>query len=395
MWRGVGPPFHPELVPKAKTIFDFDNWITIHSFGALVLRLSRARWLGVFGAEGCCCNGWGIRPAAGGSFVCAGATGMARQQQHSAHPVAEAPTPLHPRPSPAPPPIPTGWPSVEAYYHGSSSALRIPKVTIPLLCIQALDDPIAPKEAIPYDACQANPNCVLVTTACGGHLGWVSGPGAPFSHPWTDNVMTEWFSSVHLQLLQRAAKGAASNAEVTAAATAADGSDEQQAEVAAAAAAAASAALAAALQQQPQQQQQQVDAEFVATLQAAVHAAVTAAVGVVVERRGAVAAALSTGAAAEQAAAEAAGASPVPPASSASAHEEQVQPAAAAPPAPSAFTAAAAGSSSDGTASREVEGRRRHMSSSGAEPADSTGEAWALGARAASLNLGALRWNWS
>lgn len=129
-----------------------------------------------------------------------------------------------------------GWPSVDAYYAGSSSARRIPEVKIPLLCIQALDDPIAPKEvwlpcgrcfaccsahwrhvvaptahavcdpdavaahtmlacplpqAIPYAACEANPNCVLATTPCGGHLGWVSGPGAPFDHPWTGEGAAE------------------------------------------------------------------------------------------------------------------------------------------------------------------------------------------------------------
>ena len=45
---------------------------------------------------------------------------------------------------------------------------------------QAADDPIAPKAAIPISAIQANPNCVLAITPAGGHLGWSSGPGAPF-----------------------------------------------------------------------------------------------------------------------------------------------------------------------------------------------------------------------
>jgi predicted alpha/beta-fold hydrolase len=33
IWRGVGEPFKPELVPSAETIEDFDEYITIHSFG--------------------------------------------------------------------------------------------------------------------------------------------------------------------------------------------------------------------------------------------------------------------------------------------------------------------------------------------------------------------------
>lgn len=68
-----------------------------------------------------------------------------------------------------------GFPSVDAYYAGSSSALSIPNVAIPLLCVQADNDPIAPKEAIPYDAIAANPNTALVVTPTGGHLGWMAG----------------------------------------------------------------------------------------------------------------------------------------------------------------------------------------------------------------------------
>lgn len=93
-----------------------------------------------------------------------------------------------------------GWPSVDVYYAQSSSSLSIPNVKIPLLCIQALDDPIAPKEAIPYAELAANTDCVLVVTPCGGHLGWVSGPGAPFGHPWTDVAVVQWLKSVLQEL---------------------------------------------------------------------------------------------------------------------------------------------------------------------------------------------------
>ena len=41
--------------------------------------------------------------------------------------------------------------------------------------VQAADDPIAPKEAIPFKALEENPNCLLVLTPTGGHLGWCSG----------------------------------------------------------------------------------------------------------------------------------------------------------------------------------------------------------------------------
>jgi hypothetical protein len=45
--------------------------------------------------------------------------------------------------------------------------------------LQAADDPIAPEAAIPVKAIEANENCMLVITPAGGHLGWVSGAGAP------------------------------------------------------------------------------------------------------------------------------------------------------------------------------------------------------------------------
>lgn len=45
--------------------------------------------------------------------------------------------------------------------------------------LQAGNDPIAPAKAIPYEAIRDNPNCMLAVTPTGGHLGWVSGPGAP------------------------------------------------------------------------------------------------------------------------------------------------------------------------------------------------------------------------
>ncbi|KAL6748722.1 Alpha/Beta hydrolase protein [Haematococcus lacustris] len=109
LWNGIQPPFRPDLAARCRNIREFDEALTIHSFG---------------------------------------------------------------------------WPTVEAYYAGSSSSDSIPQVATPLLCIQALDDPIAPAEAIPYQALSRNPHTLLVTTTSGGHLGWVSGDQGPLGHPW-------------------------------------------------------------------------------------------------------------------------------------------------------------------------------------------------------------------
>ena len=66
------------------------------------------------------------------------------------------------------------------------------------LTIQAEDDPIAPKAAIPFDALLANPKCTLVLTPTGGHLGWCSTGTTEgvLGGPWTDKAMIEYLEAV-------------------------------------------------------------------------------------------------------------------------------------------------------------------------------------------------------
>ncbi|KAI9314943.1 Alpha/Beta hydrolase protein [Dichotomocladium elegans] len=70
-----------------------------------------------------------------------------------------------------------GYTTVNNYYRDASSSRWIEHVKIPLLCFNALDDPIALAEGIPYDEIKVNPNVVLATTDYGGHIGW-------FEHCW-------------------------------------------------------------------------------------------------------------------------------------------------------------------------------------------------------------------
>lgn len=43
---------------------------------------------------------------------------------------------------------------------------------------------------------KANPNCLLIVTPQGGHLGWIAGDEAPFGAPWTDPVVMEFLEHV-------------------------------------------------------------------------------------------------------------------------------------------------------------------------------------------------------
>ncbi|XP_042512691.1 phospholipase ABHD3-like isoform X2 [Macadamia integrifolia] len=65
--------------------------------------------------------------------------------------------------------------TVDTYYRRCSSASYVGNVSVPLLCINALDDPLCTREAIPWDECRANKNIVLATTEHGGHLSFFEG----------------------------------------------------------------------------------------------------------------------------------------------------------------------------------------------------------------------------
>ncbi|KAL7184828.1 hypothetical protein ACSBR2_026881 [Camellia fascicularis] len=90
-----------------------------------------------------------------------------------------------------------GFKSAEDYYSNSSSSDTIKHVCTPLLCIQAANDPIAPSRGIPRKDIQENPNCLLIVTPKGGHLGWVAGAESPHGAPWTDPVVMDFLE--HLE----------------------------------------------------------------------------------------------------------------------------------------------------------------------------------------------------
>lgn len=91
-----------------------------------------------------------------------------------------------------------GFDSVDAYYDASSSKLAIENVSIPLLVVQAKDDPIAVSDAVPREVIEkkTTPGCVvLVETESGGHLGWTAGSEAPFGSPWPDVGAMQFFEA--------------------------------------------------------------------------------------------------------------------------------------------------------------------------------------------------------
>ncbi|CAL0300644.1 unnamed protein product [Lupinus luteus] len=85
--------------------------------------------------------------------------------------------------------------TVDTYYRRCSSSIYVQSVSLPLLCISALDDPVCTREAIPWDECRANKNIVLATVKHGGHLAFFEGITA--SSLWWVRAVNEFLSVLH------------------------------------------------------------------------------------------------------------------------------------------------------------------------------------------------------
>ncbi|KAG9297870.1 hypothetical protein G9A89_000209 [Geosiphon pyriformis] len=83
-----------------------------------------------------------------------------------------------------------GYDTVNDYYRDASSSRFVTRVRVPLLCLQARDDPVSVRECIPYDECRFNPSVILATTSHGGHLGWFTGFWRPTR--WCIKPLTEF-----------------------------------------------------------------------------------------------------------------------------------------------------------------------------------------------------------
>lgn len=83
--------------------------------------------------------------------------------------------------------------SLDEYWKYNNPMRNIASVSIPVLCINALDDPICPKETIPFSLFKTSSNFFLVTTEKGGHCGFFENT-IPSS--WAYKVSLEYLESV-------------------------------------------------------------------------------------------------------------------------------------------------------------------------------------------------------
>ncbi|KAH0566417.1 hypothetical protein GP486_000200 [Trichoglossum hirsutum] len=84
-----------------------------------------------------------------------------------------------------------GYPTEGAYYRDASSSDSVLAVRVPLFVLNAEDDPIAAREAIPFEEIKQNPYVVLCASRGGGHIGWFEfGGGRWFAKP--DSFAGNW-----------------------------------------------------------------------------------------------------------------------------------------------------------------------------------------------------------
>ncbi|KAK6167543.1 hypothetical protein SNE40_021544 [Patella caerulea] len=82
-----------------------------------------------------------------------------------------------------------GYPSWEAYYEEACIHQKVHAVEVPVLCLNASDDPFSPSHAIPVNDANNHDNIALVVTSHGGHIGFLEG-----LFPRHTNYMYRWFT---------------------------------------------------------------------------------------------------------------------------------------------------------------------------------------------------------
>ncbi|KAG1694210.1 hypothetical protein DVH05_021866 [Phytophthora capsici] len=101
--------------------------------------------------------------------------------------------------------------TVDDYYNDAGSVKKLGGVRVPLLCINAEDDPISISSALPKDEkVKANPNIILCTTKSGGHLAFYesslkNGKKEKETNMWTVNPIAEFAEAVRLSKVENIA----------------------------------------------------------------------------------------------------------------------------------------------------------------------------------------------
>lgn len=88
-----------------------------------------------------------------------------------------------------------GYNTCQEYYHDASPYYKLSDIHVPVLCLNAADDPFAPSHTIPVDIVKSLPNIALLVTTRGGHIGFLEGM-FPRHRNYMDRVLAQFIKAV-------------------------------------------------------------------------------------------------------------------------------------------------------------------------------------------------------
>lgn len=87
-----------------------------------------------------------------------------------------------------------GYADVDDYYSDATLHNKLHKISVPLLCLSAADDPFQPLDAIPIKAAEQSTHVAIVVTARGGHIGFLEGWWPSTKDQYMGRLFSEFFS---------------------------------------------------------------------------------------------------------------------------------------------------------------------------------------------------------